>query len=361
MRRVAPVVIALLLAALMAWRLRVSPPRRAPATPEPAPGTPSTPQDPFVNEAPAPAPVSPIESPEDRAPLPAEPREVSKTAAALRWLARAQNADGSWGFGNEEFEGAVYSKQGATALALLAFFEAGYFHMSKDEVEGGPVGEVIKNGLKWLIANPSQGAFDTTLTALAWCEGYGLTNSAILKGYARRDLDAALTFQAADGSWSGDELTTRWAAQVLRSARLSGLDVPEDAATRAFEFYERQLAAGATPAATVGWAALRPAGREASLDAAITALQGRKPEWALGDVTWGFHSTTALIALAGPKGDQAEGWKQSLLEQARIWRESIPETRGDAGTAAVVGNALRQLTMELFFTYGTLEHVDKRR
>lgn len=365
MRRAATLVTALMLAALVAWRLRPAPP--PPPASEPAAVAPSVPADPFLGDSPAPVPVTPAAVAEDSServlflPEPAEPRAEAKTAAALRWLARAQNADGSWGFGNEEFEGAAYSKQGATALALLAFFEAGYFHISKDEVEGVRIGEVIKNGLKWLIANPSQGAFDTTLTALAWCEGYGLTNSAILKEYAKRDLAAALTYQSADGSWSGDEATTGWAALVLRSARVSGLEVPDDAATRAFEFYERQMAAAAAPAAAAGWAVLRPGKGETPVDAAIAALHGRKPEWALGDVTWGFKSTTALISLAGYKGEAQESWKASLVEQARTWRESIPETRGDTGTASVVGNALRQLTLELFFTYGSLEHVDKRR
>ena len=84
--------------------------------------------------------------------------------AALRWLARHQSRDGSWG-------AATYSENcthdacsgsgardydvGVTALSLLAFLGAGYSHLSRDEIRDPQFpgrtlkfGDVVRDGVK---------------------------------------------------------------------------------------------------------------------------------------------------------------------------------------------------------------------
>src|SRR4030095_8158497 len=71
------------------------------------------------------------------------PETESAVRAALRWLARHQNVDGSWsaeGFNHKCVNGKCSgtgehaSDTGVTSLSLLPFLGAGYTQVSKDEL-----------------------------------------------------------------------------------------------------------------------------------------------------------------------------------------------------------------------------------
>ena len=183
----------------------------------------------------------------------------SAVLAALKWLARHQNPDGSWGatsFSNQ-CVGAKCSgggdpeyDAGLTGLSLLAFLGAGYSHLSKDEYPD-PVtpgrtlkfGEVVKNGLKWIMSKQdpegcvggrgTKYMYNHTIAALALSEAYGMSATQLFKGPAQQAVDFIIASQNPDRGWrytkqsgDNDSSVTGWAIMALKSAELSELQVP---------------------------------------------------------------------------------------------------------------------------------------
>jgi hypothetical protein len=181
----------------------------------------------------------------------------SAVLAALKWLARHQNPDGSWGatsfqnqcvggkctgIGDAEFDA------GLTSLSLLAFLGAGYSHLSKD-VYDDPVtpgrklhfGEVVKNGLKWLMSKQdpegcvggrgTKYMYNHTIAALALSEAYGMSATQLFKGPAQQAIKFIEAAQNPDRAWrysaksgDNDSSVTGWAIMALKSAELSELE-----------------------------------------------------------------------------------------------------------------------------------------
>ena len=179
--------------------------------------------------------------------------------AALKWLARHQNPDGSWGainhlnhcvggkcagVGDAEFDA------GLTGLALLAYLGAGFTHLSKDELPDSmnpgrklKFGDVVKSGLKWLMSKQdTEGCiggrgpkfmYNHTIAALALSEAYGMSATQLFRGPAQQAIDFIIAAQNPDRAWryterSGDNDTsvTGWAVMALKSAEMSELTVP---------------------------------------------------------------------------------------------------------------------------------------
>lgn len=186
-------------------------------------------------------------------------KESSASAAAvlsaLKWLARHQNADGSWGA--QSFASNCVEKKcrgagdreydaGVTGLALLAFLGAGHSHLSKTE-HPDPLdprrtlkfGEVVKNGLKWLLVKQDEeGCFgfrgvkymyNHCIATLALIEAYGMTGSGLMQMGAKRGVEFIVAAQS-DKAWryvkkAGDNDTsvTGWALSAIKAADLAGL------------------------------------------------------------------------------------------------------------------------------------------
>jgi squalene cyclase len=183
----------------------------------------------------------------------------SAVVRALKWLARHQNPDGSWGAANHtnqcvgaKCDGAGDSEYdaGVTALALLAFLGAGYSHLSKDAIPD-PVtpgktlrfGEVVKSGLKWLMSKQdpegciggrgTKYMYNHSIATLALSEAYGMSATHLFKGPTQKAIDFIIAAQNPGRAWrytmqSGDNDTsvTGWAIMAVKSAELSELDVP---------------------------------------------------------------------------------------------------------------------------------------
>jgi hypothetical protein len=184
--------------------------------------------------------------------------------AALRWLARHQNPDGSWsaqGFsrncasGKCSGGGEADYDTGVTGLSLLAFLGAGFTPMSKDSpIMIDPAfpdrqlhfGDAVKKGLQWLLSQQDpegcvgergmKHLYNHAIAALALSEGYGMTGLEVLRGPAQKSIDFLVAAQNPGKGWrysskSGDNDTsvTGWAVMALKSAEISALNVPSSA------------------------------------------------------------------------------------------------------------------------------------
>ncbi|MFN0241927.1 MAG: hypothetical protein ACKVWV_03470 [Planctomycetota bacterium] len=209
----------------------------------------------------------------------------------LRWLARHQNDDGSWGASSiamhcttnppcavvSDVEHGKTFDVGMTSLSLLAFLGHGLSVDSKLEIVDTAMGtkrvagDIVRRGVKWLLAQQKlDGSFsgagtfefpeNDTLSTMALCEAFGLSRNLALKRPAQRALDFLVAAQKRneDGSRSGwgmgsyadlsakrergelefeqfvadsqsvEPTVTCWVVMALQSARTCGFDVPED-------------------------------------------------------------------------------------------------------------------------------------
>ena len=214
----------------------------------------------------------------------------------LRWLARHQNADGSWtATGVHDHcnadhpcpdPKAVWTRnydEGLTGMALLAFLGAGFSHESRQWLldpitsQRWQVGEVVKNGLRWLKNHQNaDGSFsrdraflyNDALGALALTEAYGLSQNRYWLEPAQRGIDFVQSAQrpnpSGNGAWGwryasrqeieakypggsldetgkkelfdADLSVTGWCVMALKSAQLSNLRVDPAALEGALAF-----------------------------------------------------------------------------------------------------------------------------
>ena len=168
----------------------------------------------------------------------------------LLWMAAHQNNDGSWSLNrfNRECEGhdkcdghgGIDSDAAATGFALLPFLGAGHTHTD------GPHMHTVRGGVEWLLKNQkddgdlSQGSkgnaqmYAHGIATIALCEAYGMSKDERLAEPARRAVEFIVNAQdEKSGGWryrpnqSGDTSVVGWQIMALKSAQMSGLEVPE--------------------------------------------------------------------------------------------------------------------------------------
>jgi hypothetical protein len=190
---------------------------------------------------------------------------------ALRWLARHQNADGSWSATSHvnncgkvaNFKGVCSPNPGAesfsvglTGLSLLAFLGAGYTHLSKDTYDGICFGTVVKNGIQYLMKiqdtsgritpdDAPKYMYNHHLASFALCEAYGLTSSAMIKDAAQKAVDYVVQAQNPGKAWrysfksgDNDSSVSGWGAQVLKSAETAELNFAKEAYNGVIAWYD---------------------------------------------------------------------------------------------------------------------------
>ncbi len=158
----------------------------------------------------------------------------------LQWLAKQQNADGSWSFqGNFANPGKWRSKTGATGLVLLPFLGAGQTHTE------GKHKATVRNGLNFLIKQmkitPKGGDLRGeggemlwhAMATIALCEAYDMSRDKILQKPAQYAIDFSCAMQdPASGGWaanSGEKpstAVTAWQVMAMKSAYMAYLRVP---------------------------------------------------------------------------------------------------------------------------------------
>ena len=235
----------------------------------------------------------------------------SSVGLGLQWLARHQNADGSWSFDHRRDRsrpakdtGACKSSTGATSLALLSFLGSGHTHTYQE----GKYRKNVSSGLSYLLSQAKVSElrgvkiadlrggdemFWHALATLTLCEAYGMTQpisrrSAIDEGKdaietprqrkarhlrSRIKSTAQMTvnfiIQKQDrktGAWrprperAPDTSTLGWQLMALKSAHLARLNVSPrtlllsskflDSVTRDHQGFYGQTKPGKQPRAT---------------------------------------------------------------------------------------------------------------
>jgi hypothetical protein len=335
-------------------------------------------------------------------------------ANGLRYLAKLQNRDGSWG-NREAFDGKYGSVYvGKTALCVLAFLGAGHTPISKTEHS-----EVVRRALALLLTlqDETTGAFGASscyghgITTYALAECYGLTKDPALL----RPLEEALTWilhnqgprrdKKNRGGWgyfspglqAEDDYArvsvTSWMVMALESARLSGIDLPPEALPRAREYLEQSFDGpngwfrynqkpsrlnsawptlpSSTPAGAFCLQLLGAAADDRMVAAGVEYTVSRRPEEyrryeddefvlrGQGNVYFWYYGSLCCF-LAG--GDAWQTWNERLrtvLPQAQAEDGSFPpidtyaREAGDTRRDRSYTTAMCVLSLEVYYRYFT--------
>ncbi len=183
--------------------------------------------------------------------------DASEAAVArgLKWLVRQQMSDGRWMLNSpnlaEKDRGAESNDVAGTALGLLPFLAAGKTHQPAGRTKGASneYDKVVDKGLKYLMkSQDAKGYFGVSMYAhglatIAMCEAYGLSQDPVLRRPAQAAVNLLVNIQDQGGGWrygphkeKGDLSVSGWQMMALKSAQMSGLDVPYMAITRAKSF-----------------------------------------------------------------------------------------------------------------------------
>ncbi len=167
--------------------------------------------------------------------------------AGLQWLARNQvktgRQSGSWSLSGPYRDGVpddMDNPPAATAMALLAFQGAGITHKK------GKFKQNVIRAWDWLLKEQDsdgnffhEGAmnhrfYTQAMATIAICELYGMTKDEKYRKPAELAVGYCLNSQSSLGGWryspqaDSDVSVTGWVVMALQSARMAGLDVPED-------------------------------------------------------------------------------------------------------------------------------------
>ncbi len=171
----------------------------------------------------------------------------SAVDAALRWLMRHQEPDGSWNntkYGDRDPRGESQSHSG---LALLAFLAAGH------TPRVGKYKDTVKKGLDWILskqaadgsfsATSSHRIYDDAICTLALAEAFAMAPDPRFRAAGQKGVDFLLSapsryvhFGMSEGS--PDSMSVMgWNLMALKSAKIAGLNVPD----QVWKDYEAKL------------------------------------------------------------------------------------------------------------------------
>jgi hypothetical protein len=173
------------------------------------------------------------------------PATESAVEAALRWLKRHQEADGSWNARKYEAtkggSNNVRIRVGCTGLALLAFLGAGHTEKVgkfRDNVRRAEAWLMKQQKPSGIIAERTSGGgsasagYNHAVAGLALAEAYGMARSPEIKLAAQKAVDYTIKkHQVPYGGWrydarqAADTSVTGWFVMQLKSAKVAGLRV----------------------------------------------------------------------------------------------------------------------------------------
>ncbi|HWB11824.1 MAG TPA: prenyltransferase/squalene oxidase repeat-containing protein [Pirellulales bacterium] len=324
-------------------------------------------------------------------------------AAALNWIARHQNRDGSWSLGQFSRQckdrtctgpGSAHAEAAATAMGLLPFLAAGQTHKSK-----GPYRATISSGLYWLVqhqamdGNLSGGAhtmYSHGLATITLCEAYGLTRDEHIGEAAQRAVRFIERAQHSRGGWryspgdEGDTSVVGWQVMALKSAQMAGLSVQPATFGGAKEFLKSCSSgnygglfgyvpgSGPTPTLTaVGLLCNQYLGAKRDdklMIEGVDLLMHNLPTLQTRNGYYWYYATQVMHNLPGPQWDTWNRQMRRLLieNQAKegcaqgSWDPSRPmrDPWDDVG-GRLMTTSLSCLTLEVYYRYLPLYKLDK--
>jgi hypothetical protein len=172
--------------------------------------------------------------------------------AALNWLVRVQNPDGSWGLCGNYRDAAPSNKENriaATAMALLAFQGYGVTPEADDAAFAEYILPVRKGWKRLLEKQESSGCFfddklpfnDRFYThgicTIAICERLAMTGNEVLREPARKAVEYCVRYQSIEGGWryaadrysaGADVSVTGWIVMALMTAEMANIPVEKN-------------------------------------------------------------------------------------------------------------------------------------
>lgn len=317
--------------------------------------------------------------------------------AALLWLANHQETDGRWNpskhgggtetkvFGHDRDGAGANADTGITGLALLSFLAGGHSHLE------GPWQETVRDGLGYLVnQQDSSGSFagQSRLFARMYChsmallavsEAYAMTGDPKLRDAVKRGVSYSVKAQNRyDGGWryqpgdEGDMSQLGWQALALHSAKIGGIDVPEDTVAKMHSFIDScavksggGVAAyrpGHAPSTTMtaeslvaryvlGQTVSDRVVREAKFE-----ISGQMPAGGKPNLYYWYYGTMAMYFAGGPEWEQWNEKVKSVLlssqEHSDIHRGSwAPDGLWASYGGRVYSTALSALILEVYYRY----------
>jgi hypothetical protein len=171
-------------------------------------------------------------------------------ARALDWFSKHQEEDGRWSISKHGGEGG--HDNASTAFAMLCYFGWGAKH-----TEAGPHQQTLIKAVNWLASqvkpngdltgDNGHGMYDQGVATMALAEAYGLTKDPALKDPLERAVAFIIKAQSkSHGGWryrpgdgDGDMSVVGWQVMALRSARMAGIDVPDEPFALAAKWIDR--------------------------------------------------------------------------------------------------------------------------
>jgi hypothetical protein len=318
-------------------------------------------------------------------------------AAALNWIGRHQNNDGSWsleGFNRKckdatcSGSGSVKSDVAATALALLPFLAAGQTHESR-----GPYRTNIHNGLYWLLktqkrdgslwGNSSQKMYTHGLAAICLCEAYGLTGDKMIGQAAQGAIGYIQSVQhPRTGGWryspgdEGDTSVVGWMAMAMKSGMMSSLNVSQPAlqgvkhwlslcaAGKQKGLFSYTPGSGPSPSMTaVGllleqYAGMTP--EHPAMKEGVGYIMSQMPDARRRSLYYWYYATQVMHNIPGPDWDKWNRAMRRVLIETQVkegcaagsWDPMRPtrELLGESGGRLCV-TSLSALTLEVYYRY----------
>ncbi|MBA71527.1 MAG: hypothetical protein CMO73_02520, partial [Verrucomicrobiales bacterium] len=156
--------------------------------------------------------------------------------AGIEWLSKNQEKDGRWD--TKKFAAEANYDVGGTGLALLCYYGWGARHDRPGKYQNN-----VKRALFWLIKQQNNDGnlavsgkmYSHAIGAIALCEAYGITKDPEIKIVAEKAINYTINSQHPQrGGWryrpgqDSDTSVTGWQFMALHSARMAGIDVPDE-------------------------------------------------------------------------------------------------------------------------------------